>query len=412
MGLAGGEFEIRKGESVGLVGRNGAGKSTFLQLAAGIIQPTTGSVTAHGRIAALLELGAGFNPEFTGAENVRLSAAILGLSSEEIEDRFQSIAEFAAIGDFINLPVKLYSSGMYARLAFAVAAHVDASILIVDEILAVGDAAFTQKCMRFIRKFRENGTLIFVSHSPSSVVSLCDRAIWIDGGEVQEIGDAKVVCDNYLASLDRERDNGASFKIGGRRRSTMERPASTVSLPKAVNPIQVFSFDPEASWYGRRGATIESVRFLDANRLPLQIMHGGEEVILQIRCSIADELSSPIVGFYIRDRLGQNLFGDNTYLHYVNDPVAVRLGQELHAEFRFEMPYLPTGQYSVCCAIANGTQQDHVQHHWYDEALIFDVASSHIVRGLVGIPMLGVDLHPVEVSEAAALPATNAAMSD
>ncbi|MDZ5650599.1 ABC transporter ATP-binding protein [Nitrospirillum sp. BR 11828] len=409
--LRGVSLEIRKGESVGLVGRNGAGKSTFLQLAAGIIQPTTGSITTRGRIAALLELGAGFNPEFTGVENVRLSAAILGLSSEEIEDRFQSIAEFAAIGDFINLPVKLYSSGMYARLAFAVAAHVDASILIVDEILAVGDAAFTQKCMRFIRKFRENGTLIFVSHSPSSIMSLCDRAIWIDGGEVQEVGDAKVVCDNYLASLDRERDNGASFKIGGRRRSK-EASAPAVRLPKAVNPIQVFSFDPEASWYGRRGATIESVRFLSSDRMPLQIMHGGEEVILQIRCSVADELSSPIVGFYIRDRLGQNLFGDNTYLRYESDPVSVQVGQELYAEFRFEMPYLPTGQYAVCCAIANGSQQDHVQHHWYDEALIFDVASSHIVQGLVGIPMLGVDLHAVDINGGAANPSPTVAVGE
>ena len=173
--LRGVSLEIRKGEAVGLIGRNGAGKSTFLQLATGIITPTEGQVSVEGRVAALLELGAGFNPEFTGAENVYLSATILGLTREEVDERFAAIAEFAAIGDFLHLPVKLYSSGMYARLAFAVAAHVDASVLIVDEILAVGDAAFAQKCMRFIRKFRENGTLIFVSHSPASVLSLCDR---------------------------------------------------------------------------------------------------------------------------------------------------------------------------------------------------------------------------------------------
>ena len=391
--LSGVNLEIRQGEAVGLIGRNGAGKSTFLQLAAGIICPTTGTVEVNGRIAALLELGAGFNPEFTGAENVYLSASILGLTRQEIGDRFEAIADFAAIGDFLNLPVKLYSSGMYARLAFAVAAHVDASVLIVDEILAVGDAAFSQKCMRFIRKFRETGTLIFVSHSPSSVLSLCDRAVWIDSGQVRDTGDAKVICDAYAASIERERDDQHSFRIGGRRRVP---PVSQAHVElKGANPITIFDFDPDAPWYGRRGATIEKVRILGLDGHPVNLMHGGEEIVLQIQCVAHIDLPQPIVGFFIRDKLGQNLFGENTYRNYITEPLPIAEGETFAAEFQFEMPYLPSGSYSISCAIANGTQQNHVQHHWYDEAMIFEVASSFVVRGLVGIPIHSTTLFKV-----------------
>jgi lipopolysaccharide transport system ATP-binding protein len=383
-------LEIRKGEAVGLIGRNGAGKSTFLQLAAGIIAPTTGSVTVQGRIAALLELGAGFNPEFTGTENVYLSASILGLTRDEIAERFDAIAEFAAIGDFLNLPVKLYSSGMYARLAFAVAAHVDASILIVDEILAVGDAAFAQKCMRFIRKFREDGTLIFVSHSPASVLSLCDRAVWIDAGEIREAGDAKEICDAYNASLDQSRDDGLSFRIGGRRR---ERPVveARAQIEKS-NPITVFDFDPDAPWFGRRGATIDKVRILNPDGAPINLMHGGEEIVLQVQCVAHTGLEHPIIGFYIRNQLGQDLFGDNSFLTYQQTPLPVVSGERFLAEFRFELPYLPSGSYAITCAIADHLDNENIQHHWYNEAVIFEVASSHTIRGLVGIPIHSIHL--------------------
>jgi lipopolysaccharide transport system ATP-binding protein len=383
--LRGVNLEIRKGEAVGLVGRNGAGKSTFLQLATGIISPTTGSIVVQGRVAALLELGAGFNPEFTGAENVYLSAAILGLNRLEIDDRFEAIAEFAGIGDFLDLPVKLYSSGMYARLAFAVAAHVDASVLIVDEILAVGDAAFSQKCMRFIRKFRENGTLIFVSHSPSSVLSLCDRAAWIEAGELRDVGDAKRICDAYIASIARDSDDQTAFRVGGERRRL---PAVVVEEKlKNNNKIEVFDFDPDSAWYGQRGATIEKVWIIGADGQPLVSMHGGEEVTVRIECVANTDLDRPIIGFSIRDQLGQNLFGDNTFRAYENENFEVATNERFIAEFGFQLPFLPTGSYAMSCAVANGTQLDHVQHHWYDEALLFEVVSSHVVRGLVGIPI-------------------------
>ena len=181
------DLEVHRGETLGLIGRNGSGKSTLLQLICGTLSPSLGEVTTHGRVAAMLELGAGFNPEFTGRENVHLAASVLGLSHDEIQDRFEAIAAFAGIGDFMEQPVKIYSSGMYARLAFAVAAHVDADILIVDEILAVGDAAFAQKCMRFIRGFKQNGTLLLASHDVGAVLNLCDRALWLDRGSVRAV---------------------------------------------------------------------------------------------------------------------------------------------------------------------------------------------------------------------------------
>src|SRR5690606_10580997 len=182
------DFEVQKGETVGIIGRNGSGKSTLLQLICGTLTPSIGEITVNGRVAALLELGAGFNPEFTGRENVFLNATILGLTHEEIEARLDDIFAFADIGDFIDQPVKTYSSGMYVRLAFAVIAHVDADVLIIDEALAVGDALFTQKCMRFLRRFREHGTILFVSHDSHAVTNLCERAVWLRDGHIRRVG--------------------------------------------------------------------------------------------------------------------------------------------------------------------------------------------------------------------------------
>src|SRR5262249_21598801 len=197
-------FEVHKGETVGIIGRNGAGKSTLLQILCGTLHPNNGAVTVIGRVAALLELGSGFNPEFSGRENVYLNASVLGLSRNEVEDRFDDIAAFADIGDFIDRPVKTYSTGMLVRLAFAVAAHVDADILVIDEALAVGDAFFVQKCMRWLRAFMRRGTLLFVSHDAGSVVNLCDRAIWLHNGALVMDDSARLVTETYLQSLAEE----------------------------------------------------------------------------------------------------------------------------------------------------------------------------------------------------------------
>lgn len=390
---------VRRGETVGIIGRNGSGKSTFLQLVCGTLTPTVGRVAVAGRIAALLELGAGFNPEFTGRENVYLAASVLGLTTEEIDARYQTIADFAGIGDFIDHPVKLYSSGMYARLAFAVAAHVDADVLIVDEILSVGDAAFNQKCMRFIRGFKERGTLFFVSHDTGQVVNLCDRVVWLDRGELREIGPAKDVCHRYLADLYGSQESGEGFHIGGARRSAAEQ--ATQDLRREMlresqlrNEIEIFAFDESASgpWFGERGGSIVGVELQTPTGAPLASLEGGEEVVLKVNCRAERDLGPIIVGFFVKDRLGQNLFGDNTYLTYRLDPAAASAaaGATFAARFHFQMPYLPSGDFAVTVALAEGSQTDHVQHHWIDDALFFKVHASHVVRGLVGIPMLDI----------------------
>ena len=194
-------FSINKGETLGIIGQNGAGKSTLLQIICGTLSPTLGQVETHGRVAALLELGSGFNPEFTGRENIYLNATILGLAKNEIDEKYDEIVAFADIGNFIDQPVKTYSSGMVLRVAFAVIAHVDSDILIIDEALAVGDAFFIQRCMRFLRKFMETGTVLFVSHDTSAVVNLCDRAILLKQGRIVGEGEPQDVVKTYLSMM-------------------------------------------------------------------------------------------------------------------------------------------------------------------------------------------------------------------
>ena len=204
-------FEVRRGESVGILGRNGCGKSTLLQIVCGMIRPTKGEVWVNGRIAPVLALGGTFDAESTGRQNVLIGGAVLGLKRQEVLDRMDSIADFASIGDFINQPVKLYSAGMRVRLAFAICAHIDPEILVVDEALSVGDAAFQRKCMDWIDNFRRRGTLLFVSHSSAEVVRLCDHALWIDDGRVREQGDTANVARAYSRALRVERDDMKRF---------------------------------------------------------------------------------------------------------------------------------------------------------------------------------------------------------
>lgn len=399
--------QIEPGQTIGVIGRNGSGKSTFLQLVCGTLTPSMGSLAVSGRIAALLELGAGFNPEFTGRENVFLAASVLGLDNATIQERYDSIIEFAGIGDFIEQPVKIYSSGMYARLAFAVAAHVDADILIVDEILAVGDAAFTQRCMRFIRKFKEKGTILFVSHDTASILNLCDKCLWLENGMAREFGETKDVCHRYLASLEEEKDNDTSFTIGGTRKEPpsvphTERDLRTELLKESSvkNVIQVFDFDPDAPWFGQGGASIMEVALHSHETGEVKVSEGGELVTLSIVAQVKKPLNNPILGFYVKDKLGQRLFGDNTFITYRDKGVVARPGELIKAAFTFRMPYLSPGSYSVNVALADGTQDDHVQHHWIDDALFFEVIVSHVQKGLIGIPMLDISLESVESSSA------------
>ena len=394
-------FEVRKGETLGIIGRNGSGKSTLLQIICGTLTPTQGEVQTNGRIAALLELGSGFNPEFTGRENVYLNASVLGLTNEEINSRFNDIVAFADIGDFIEQPVKTYSSGMMVRLAFAVIAHVNADILVIDEALAVGDAFFTQKCMRFLRQFMKMGTVVFVSHDTSAVINLCNKAILLKNGVVAESGTPKEVSEHYLASLyEMSQDiDGVSSDVGNGLipdkvglEDFRDMRHDLINSSNLRNDIEVFGFDPNQSAFGTGEAKIVSVKLLDSLMTPLMWIVGGEDVVLCIRCVAHNDISRPIVGFQFMDRLGQVIFADNTFLSYELNPQFLLKGHELIAQFQFRMPILPTGDYSIAVALADGSQAKHIQHHWLHDALMIRAHSSSICFGLIGIPMKNITL--------------------
>ena len=396
-------FEVKRGETVGIIGRNGSGKSTLLQMIVGTLTSSNGTVDATGRISALLELGAGFNPEFTGRENVYMNAAILGLTSDEIDLQYESIVTFAEIGEYIDQPVKIYSSGMFLRLAFAVIAHVDADILVIDEALAVGDAFFTQKCMRFLRKFQETGTVLFVSHDSSAVLSLCTRAVWIDHGNIAMHGEAKTVCEAYLSSFVESIQGQHSEKKISSGKTTADcktelkdQRLQFINHSKYRNDIELFAFDPNSESFGKGDATIIAVYLEDLKGNPLSWVVGGEKVVLSIRCRVERELHRPIIGFYVKDRLGQTLFGDNTFITYRNSPTAVKCGQVIMASFEFNMPILPIGDYSISTAIADGVQENHIQHHWLHDALLFKSHTSSASTGLIGIPMNNISMMIVD----------------
>ena len=388
-------FEVKRGETVGIIGRNGSGKSTLLQLICGTLNTTCGSIQTIGRIAALLELGSGFNPEFTGRENVYMNGALLGLSEGEIDQRFDSIEAFAEIGDFIDQPVKSYSSGMLVRLAFAVIAHVDADILIIDEALAVGDAFFTQKCFRFLRSFMNKGTVLFVSHDTSSIRSLCERVIWLDKGQMKAIGTAKDVSEMYLESLfEAQQDINALIPVSNilPGPNLKDQRHEIINSSALRNDIQLFSFGTNVKQFGSGAARIANVFFTDINGHSLSWFVGGENVILQIVIEALTTLEAPIVGFYIKDKVGQYLFGDNTFITTQLNPVICDENQQLKVAFHFQMPRLAVGDYSVAVAVANGTQDDHVQHHWIHDAVTFRSERSSVVGGLVGIPMTAIEI--------------------
>ncbi len=390
------DFEVKKGECVGIIGRNGAGKSTLLQIVTGTLQPTAGTVERHGRIAALLELGSGFNPEFTGRENVYMNAAILGLTKAETDAKYDDIVAFADIGEFIDRPVKMYSSGMMVRLAFAVNAFVDPDILIVDEALAVGDAVFQQKCMRFIRTFKEEHTILFVSHDTGAVVNLCDRAVLLESGQVKMIGSPKEVSEQYLKDLYAENQ-----VVEGGRQEQPARPErregeyydvrrTLINGSRYRNDMEVFKFSKQ-SCFGAGGAEIESVFFSDSDGRPLSWIVGGEIVRLTITVLVQTDMNKPIVGFTVKDHLGQWILGDNTFITSQGAPVSARAGQRLVAEFEFYMPTLCPGNYSIDCAVADGTQDNHVQAQWVHDAVIF-VSHSSYTFSLYGAVMRKIDL--------------------
>ncbi len=391
---------LNKGETLGIVGRNGAGKSTLLQLICGTLTPTVGEIRIAGRIAALLELGAGFNNDFTGRENIYLNAAIYGLSKVQVDHKLEGIIAFADIGDFIDRPVKVYSSGMFVRLAFAIIAHVDADILVIDEALAVGDALFAQKCMRFLQAFKKQGAIIFVSHDSGAVSQLCDKAIWLNAGKVALAGDAKAVTEAYLEFLYSE-TQPEQFEIKGDTELTKAlRPKIMGSWhdprqeflrnSNVRNDIKLFEFDPLTPSFGSGSVELLDVYFQDEHARRLQWVIGGSIVHLCVGLASSIDIEHLIVGFLVKNKLGQVLFGENNLVF--EREVFLKCGEPHTAIYKLQMPYLAIGEYVLTIGIASGTQENHVQHCWAHDALVFSCDSTHVIHGLFGTAVMDFSL--------------------
>ncbi|HVU16369.1 MAG TPA: ABC transporter ATP-binding protein [Candidatus Didemnitutus sp.] len=389
-------FQVRAGQSMAIIGRNGSGKSTLLQMVAGTMQPSSGRVAVRGRVAALLELGSGFNPDFTGRENVFLNAAVLGLARSEIEARFDRIAAFADIGDFMEEPVKTYSSGMALRLAFAVIAHIDASVLLIDEALAVGDVYFMQKCFRFLRDFRERGTMLFVSHDMGAVRSLCDTALWLDRGQMRQQGPAADVAAAFLAEANLSQTNPEVVEVHETpavapvHRESYEAGERHLPTAPVANVLAVAPFNSHATGFGDGRVKVTDAAFIDREGRRLDSIQGGDVVCLAITGRGIETTGNVIFGFNLKDRLGQHLFGENTFRGGDIQGITIHPGEVAQGRFTFQMPVLHTGHYTIIAAIASGTPDNHRQQDWLHEALVITSQTDWSHAGLVGIPMLDV----------------------
>lgn len=339
-------FQLAPGEAVGIIGMNGAGKSTLLKMITGTSQPTTGSVTMTGRVAALLELGMGFHPDFTGRQNAYMAGQLIGLGVDEITALMPQIEAFADIGDYLDQPVRVYSSGMQMRLAFSVATAKRPDVLIVDEALSVGDAYFQHKSFDRIREFQKLGTtLLIVSHDRAAIQSICDRAILLDRGGIAKQGSPEEVMDYYNAII-AEHEN-----------------SSVEQVTTADGRVQTSS--------GSGEATVTDIVLADEYGAPLEIVNVGAAVTLRIRVRVNADLPRLVLGYMIKDRLGQQMFGTNT--HHMDAPLeGLRAGETIEYRFRFPLNLGP-GSYSITTALTSSDTHLADNYEWRDLASLFIV---------------------------------------
>jgi homopolymeric O-antigen transport system ATP-binding protein len=380
-------FRVGKGSTFGVIGENGSGKSTLLQMIAGTVQPTEGKISLNGRVAALLELGAGFNPEFTGRENVFLNASILGLSQEETVRKLPEIERFAEIGRFIDQPVKTYSSGMYVRLAFAVSINADPEILLVDEALSVGDVYFQQRCMRKIRQMKQEGkTIMFVSHDLVAVKNLCDTAVWLERGALKEIGEPDDVVGKYLAAMTLRRDPYAQ-------ELPKNATGATAANASAALPVVRSLPNVDHRW-GNGHAEVIGMQLLDRAGDPCKKAEHGDQITVRISVAFHQDVTRPHVGFMVRNRLGEDISGFNTSVEGLQLPPA-RAGQRLTVDFQLKLPLLAPGNYNFSPAVADGTHEEYVMCDWVENAISLALTKKTVVYGYmkfdcqVGLKYLG-----------------------
>ncbi|MBU0673200.1 MAG: ABC transporter ATP-binding protein [Proteobacteria bacterium] len=371
-------LSIDEGSTVGVIGRNGSGKSTLLQMIAGILTPTSGELEVTGRVAALLELGSGFDPDFTGRENVFMNGSILGLTQKEMSERFADIEKFAEIGPFIDQPVKLYSSGMFVRLAFATAINVDPDILLVDEALAVGDVVFQHRCMSKIREIQQKGkTIFFVSHDIGAVQKLCTKAILLEQGRIVCMGDPDEVIQEYYKIIWNAEDKYSEPHQPSPSPQTVE--SEIVTEPDLE---EVTRFDRR---FGNRTGEIIGFSLADGTGRSRQTFTGGDQIRFSLVVRCKERIEMPMAGFVIKDLLGNELIKTNTDaegFHLKPCPE----GTTVKVTFAFVLPHFRSGSFAISAGFGNGTLEHHTAYDWLENMKVFTMESPHHCYGLIRTP--------------------------
>lgn len=360
-------FEVKKGETVGILGRNGSGKSTLLQMICGTLSPTSGSVQTNGRVAALLELGAGFNPEFTGRENVFLNGAIHGIARDVMDSRIEKVAEFSGLDNYLDQPMKTYSSGMYARLAFSAAIHIDPAILIIDEALSVGDAGFQLKCMLRMRELQEHGvTILFVSHDTNSIVRLCDRAMVIEQGQLLPGEEDPLNCVKTYERLTRNVVMPTiNFLMSGRQSTTYQHEL------KGINETRI----------GSREAEYLTVQFRGDDGKERDVFQSGDDIEIYALIKSKRDFLKVVSGFTLKNSAGVDVWGDNTF--FAGYDLSLKKGYSA-LSYRFKL-WLPAGEYFLYIGLADiSGDRTELDQRWPVRRL--SIASNRQVLGSVFSP--------------------------
>jgi len=378
-------FELREGETLGVIGRNGSGKSTLLQILCGTLRPSEGEVRMGGTVSALLELGAGFNPEFTGRENVTMAGLLAGLNRRRIAEQFDRIVAFADIGDFVDQPVKMYSSGMYVRLAFAVAISVDPRILVVDEALAVGDIFFQQKCMKYMREQMGEATKVLVTHDMQAVTNLADRVLVLDRGRVAFEGPPLEAIEHYTKTL-----HNALFRdIDGD--AEPDRPPAAADMDRAIAWIDV----PEESRSGAGQARITHIAVTGTDGEPIECVEADQAVVVRCQLEVTDTLDDVFFGYIVNDRMGNAIFGENTCV-VPHGRVSLTAGCHL-VQVEFKWPEIQPGPYTTTLGVGQGRDpMDHTIQCWaHNVAALTAISPRRAVHGLFNNPLRLVEVAPL-----------------
>ena len=374
-------FDIEKGKTIGIIGQNGAGKSTLLKILTGVLTPSAGRYTVKGTVSSLLELGAGFNPDLTGLENVYFNGAVLGFTQDEMDEKIDKILAFADIGKFIHQKVKMYSSGMFVRLAFSVAVQVDPDLLIVDEALSVGDIRFQQKCYRRMRDFKNSGkTVLFVTHDQGTVTNFCDYVYWLKDGHVFEQGLPKEVVQKYISYMSYGLETKASQALDHVEPVRLNIVRESVKQQKD----RIFHWEDisQCASFGEGGAEIVKIAMVHKDTdEKVNLLKGGEPVVFNFCLKVRDSLEAPGIGISVSDQLGNIIFSITSFVCDFQMP-AVKQGDELSCKIGFNFPDIRNGKYSVSVAVAEGNLLNHNPHHWVHDVCIVEVANDDLKYSL------------------------------